>query len=121
MSIVVCARKIKTRQNAFGFLTFANATAFVAKLCPTFASYAASEPMFAVREQDSDIDAVRCQQSIDAVNGLFPPHLTVKAESSDLSAVFQDRIRCGGKRVGDRIGTVWAHVTTGRHPMRVID
>ena len=78
------------------FLTFANATAFVAKLCPTFASYAASKPMFAVREQDSDRDAVRCQQSIDAVNGLFTPHLTAKAESSDLSAVFQDRIRCGG-------------------------
>ena len=95
MSIVVCARKIKTRQNAFDFLTFANATAFVAKLCPTFASYAASKPMFAVREQDTDRDAVRCQQSIDAVNGLFTPHLTVKAESSDLSAVFQDRIRCG--------------------------
>ena len=79
--------------------------------------------MFAVREQDSDRDAVRCQQSIDAVNGLFTPHLTVKAESSDLSAVFQDRIRCGGSvwviESGD--GTVWAHVTTGRHPMRVID
>ena len=39
-------RKKKTRRNAFGFLTFANATAFVAKLCPTFASYAASKPMF---------------------------------------------------------------------------
>ena len=80
----------------FVILKFANATAFVAKLCPTFASYAASKPMFAVREQDSDRDAVRCQQSIDAVNGLFTPHLKVKAESSDLSAVFQDRIRCGG-------------------------